>query len=182
MREHGGSMRHVALLKGINLGRRQVPMAALRDLAAQIGLENPRTYVASGNLLFESEEPARHVEERLEAALAARFGFTVDVVVRSSVQWQAYRAGNPFPQESEQSPNLVMISVGKQPPRDDDVERLRTRATAGEKVERVGDVLWLYFAGGAARSKLGLGPAGGIWTARNWRTVVKIDELLWAPA
>lgn len=174
--------RSVALLKGINLGRRQVPMATLRELASDIGLGNPHTYVASGNLLFDSAESAHQVETALEGALAKRFGFSVDVVVRSAAEWNLYRASNPFPQESEQTPNLVMISVGKQPASDDDVERLRARAWGEERVERVGDVLWIYFAGGAARSKLGLGPSKGVWTARNWRTVVKLDELLNGPS
>lgn len=173
-------MRHIALLKGINLGKRQVPMAALRELAAGIGLNAPQTYVASGNLLFDSPMPAAEVEAALEAALATRFGFGVDVVVRSAAQWRDYRAGNPFTQQSEQSPNLVMLSVGKQPATDEDAERLRTRAEGEERVERVGDVLWFYFANGAGRSKLGLAPAKGVWTTRNWRTVVKLDELLGA--
>jgi uncharacterized protein (DUF1697 family) len=50
---------YVALLRGINVGgHRKVPMAALRETAEALGLRKVRTYVASGNLVFETEQAA----------------------------------------------------------------------------------------------------------------------------
>lgn len=170
---------HVALLRGVNVGgHRKVPMAELRAVAEALGLENPRTYVASGNLVFESGESGAELEVLLEKGLAERFGFGVDVIVRSAAQWVRYRAGNPFPDESAEAPSLVMISVGKEAPRDEDVDALRARAGPNERVERVGDAVWIWFGDGAGRSKIGTGPARGVSTTRNWRTVVAIGEML----
>ena len=171
--------RYVALLRAINVGgHRKVPMAELRMLAQQIGLARPRTYVASGNLVFESEGDGDAVESALERAVEARFGFHVDIIVCSAEQWAHYAQGNPFPEESEASPNLVMISIGKAAPDADELAALRLKASAKEKIVEVGDAIWIYFGEGAGRSRIGTGPVKSIATTRNWRSVVKIGEML----
>jgi uncharacterized protein (DUF1697 family) len=173
---------YVALLRGINVGgHRKVPMANLREVACSIGLTDPRTYVASGNLLFRSEETAPALEARLENAIQKHFGFDVDVIVRSADQWAVYRSGNPFLQESEKQPNLVMMTLGKRPATEEDVEKLRQKAGGNERVERVGDAIWIWFGDGAGRSKIGTGPTSrDVWTTRNWRTVATLAGLLGA--
>jgi uncharacterized protein (DUF1697 family) len=174
--------RAVALLRGINVGgNRKVPMADLRAVAEELGLGHPRTYVASGNLVFESGDPPSALEERLERALHARFGFDVDVVARSAHDWASYAESNPFPEESRRAPNLVMLVIGKRPPDEEALEALRARASAQEKVERRDDALWIWFGNGAGRSKIGTGPSRGVWTSRNWRTVQKLEEMLCSP-
>ena len=175
--------RAVALLRGINVGgRRKVPMADLRAVAEALGLEDPRTYVASGNLVFASEEAPDVMEARLERGIEARFGFHVDVIVRAADEWAGYCEANPFPEESGRAPNLVLLVVGKQAPDEEALKRLRARATAEEKVELRGDAIWIWFANGAGRSKIGLAPGRGVWTSRNWRTVVKLKEMLCSPS
>ena len=175
---------HVALLRGINVGgNRKLPMAELRALAEALELENPRTYVASGNLVFGSSLAREMLETMLEGAIAERFGFPVDVIVRSAAEWSAYRAANPFPQESEASANLVMLCVGKAAATQAQLEVLRSRAVENERVEMRGDAYWIWFGNGAGRTKIGTGPAGkgserSVWTTRNWRTVVALDEMM----
>ena len=108
--------RHIALLRGINVGgHRKVPMAELREMAAELGLADVRTYVASGNLVFDSADGAG-LEARLEQAIRQRFGFPVDVVLRSAAQWQAYVRANPMMEESGRHPSQVMMVIGKDEP------------------------------------------------------------------
>ena len=173
---------YVALLRGVNVGgHRKVPMDALRELASGLGLKSSRTYLASGNLLFESDEDAGQLERRIETAIAERFGFGVDVLVRSAAQWSAYCAGNPMPEESADTPNFVMMTIGKRPATDADVEALAKKAGANERVERAGDAIWTWFGDGAGRSKIGAAPTGReVWTTRNWRTVQALAEMLGA--
>jgi uncharacterized protein (DUF1697 family) len=174
--------RYVGLLRAINVGKRQVPMAELKRIAEDLGLTNVRTYVASGNVVFDSDKPAREIEAAIEAALEARFGFVVETLVRSAEDWTRYLQGNPMPKESEATPNFVMISVGRGHATDAAVEHLRTKASDNERVERVDDVIWFYFGDGSGRSKLMGGPPKTIWTTRNWRTVHKLAEMLQADA
>lgn len=173
-------MRYVALLRGINVGgHRQVPMARLREIAAAIGLEHVRTYVASGNLIFASEASAERLEAELERAIEQAFGFAVDVLVRSQPQWADYVRGNPMPDLGEQHGNLLMLTLGKRPAIDADVEGLRAKASDNERVERAGEAIWIWFGDGAGRSKIGTGPrTKEVWTTRNWRTVLKLQEML----
>ena len=171
---------YVALLRGINVGgHRKLPMAALRELASGLGLRDVSTYVASGNLVFASDESASALEKKLEQAIAERFGFDVDVIVRAAKQWAAYRAGNPMRQESEEQPNRVMMTIGKRAATAADVEALRTKASPNERVERAGDAIWIWFGDGAGRSKIATGPSSKeVWTTRNWRTVQALGEML----
>ena len=77
---------YVALLHSIVLGPgRRVVMADLKAMAAEVGFRDPRTWVATGNLVFDGEDaPLATVESRLETAFHARFGKHVDIVVRSA--------------------------------------------------------------------------------------------------
>jgi uncharacterized protein (DUF1697 family) len=168
----------VALLRGINVGgHRKVPMAALRDLATGLGLADVRTYVASGNLVFAGAGKGAALEARLERGIADKFGFPVDVVVRSAAQWSAHVRANPMKEESRLHPNQVMMVIGKEAPTQADVDALAKRASANERVALAGDAIWIWFGDGAGRSRLGAPPSKGVWTSRNWRTVLTLEEM-----
>ena len=75
---------YVALLRAVNVGGiGKLPMAELRAMAQKAGFANPRTYIASGNLVFESDADEAGVKAALEAALETYAGKPVGVVVRS---------------------------------------------------------------------------------------------------
>ena len=171
--------RFVALLRAINVAaQRKIAMDDLRALAADLGLRSPRTLIASGNLIFDSSEEGSLLEAVLEEGLKKRFGFSVDVMVRAADRWGDYCAANPFPEQGATRPNFLLLYVGKEAADDRAVEALRARAAAEEKVARTDDVLWIYFADGGGRSRLSGGPRPGLWTGRNWRTVLKIRDML----
>ncbi|HEX5581263.1 MAG TPA: DUF1697 domain-containing protein [Gemmatimonadaceae bacterium] len=174
---------HITLLRGINVsGRNRIPMADLRTLCGELGWRDVASYIQSGNLIFRSHDAPAELERMLERAIERRFGLVIPVVARSAAEWPAYVSGNPFPEASEREPNLVMLALSRSPPAPDAASRLQARAADGERVVRVGDALWIHFAGGAARSKLA--PAlldrlvGSPVTTRNWRTVLALDGLI----
>jgi uncharacterized protein (DUF1697 family) len=76
----------------------------------------------------------------------------------------------------------VLLALSKRPPGADAARELQQRATLGERVIRKGDAIWVHYAGGIGRSKLT--PAildrcvGSPVTARNWRTALKLDEMI----
>lgn len=174
--------RKLALIRGINVGGRVLPMAELREICAGLGWHDVRTFIQSGNVVFESDESAAALEAVLEAAISERFGFKVPVIVRTPAQWADYPAGNPFAQAARDEPNRLMLLVSKRPPAAEAVETLQARATMGERVGRAGDGLWIWFPQGAGQSKLSPvlidklvdSPA----TSRNHRTVMKLKEML----
>lgn len=172
----------IALLRGINVtGQNKIPMADLRALCAELGWRDVQTYIQSGNVVFVAGAPAERLEAELEAGITRRFGLRIAVIVRDTAAWRAYLAANPFPEASRAEPNRVMLALSKAPPRPDAAAKLGERAAAGERIEQVGDALWVHYPGGAGTSKLS--PtlfdrlAGSPVTARNWRTVQKLAEL-----
>ena len=175
--------RRIALLRGINVGgHRRVPMADLRDMARGLGFGDVSTYIQSGNLVFRADGGAEAVGSALERALERRFGFPVDVVVRTAAQWARYAGGNPFPAASKEEPRRVMLLLGKAPPRARGAAALAERATAGEEVRAAGDAVWIHYPRGVGTSKLTPSLVdrllGSPTTARNWKTVLALQALM----
>ena len=175
--------RFIALLRGINVGgRTTIKMAELRDACTGLGWDRVQTYIASGNVIFEAEGGIAALEEQLETALLARFGIIVPVIVRAGADWPGYAAGNPFPDAAEAEPNRLMMMLSKTPPRADALDELRERARDGERIAQAGQAIWIHYPAGAGTSRLS--PTiidrliGSPATARNWRTVVKLQGLL----
>lgn len=156
-------------------------MAELRALCAGLGWEGVQTYIQSGNVVFQSRTPRATLEQELERAIACRFDLAIPVIVRAARDWSALLAGNPFPEASRKEPNAVMVALSRRPPPDDAAADVLERAVNGERVRQVGDALWIHYARGAAKSKLSPGLldrlVGSPVTTRNWRTVLKLEEL-----
>src|SRR6056297_281234 len=89
---------YVALLRGINVGgKNRLPMVELAPVFEAAGGQRVRTYIQSGNVVFEARQAvARRVPGAVAAAIAERFGLTVPVVMRSAREWQEAADGNPF--------------------------------------------------------------------------------------
>lgn len=177
------STRMVALLRGINVGgKRKIPMAELRELAAACQLSEVSTYIQSGNLVFDASLSPEPVAQALEAAIAQRFGFSVEVIVRTAAQWRQIVAACPYPEAAVARPNLLHLGLSRHPPHPEAAELLAPTCAPDEAVALVGDALWLDYAGGVGRSKLTAAKldkaVGSTVTARNYKTLLQLDALL----
>lgn len=173
----------LALLRGINVGgNKKVPMEELRALAVNAGYVDPKTYINSGNLYFRTGDAPRKVEATLEKAIAKHFGFSVDVVVRTQAEWEAYAKKSGFPDVEKTRANLLLLGVAKAPVAKGAADALNALAKSGERVKAVKDALWIDYADGVGRSKLSPAAldkhAGSPVTSRNWNTVLKLAELM----
>lgn len=172
----------VALLRGINVGKTKLPMAELRPLCESLGWRAVRTYIQSGNVVFESGEKPAALEAALEAGVAGAFPFAVPVMVRSAAQWRSYLAANPFPEVAEAEANRLMLCVSKRPPDGAAADALQERARDGERVRLSGGAIWVHYPAGAGTSRLSPAMfdrlAGSPVTARNWRTALRIGAML----
>jgi len=173
----------VALLRGINVGgNKKVPMAELRDLAAELGWKDVATYIQSGNVVFAAKGAVAALATKLERAIETRFGFVVPVVVLDGADWLTFAKGSPFADAESARPNLLHLGLAKAAPKADAAKVLAPYCTQGERVSIRGAAIWIDFGNGVARSKVT--PAvldrcvGSPVTLRNWKSVQAIASLL----
>jgi len=174
---------HVALLRGINVGgHNKLPMAELRALAESLGWSEVRSYIQSGNLVARARGRPEALATALESAIGRACGFEAPVVARSAAKWRQLVDGNPFARASRERPSWVLLHLSQARPRASAVDALSVHAGSSERIERVGDAIWIDFANGVARSKLTPvridRAVGSPTTARNWRTIVRLREML----
>jgi len=171
----------IILFRGMNTGGVRAPVADLRAMAAAMGLKSPRTLAASGNLVVESPKATDALEAEIEAAMETTFGLKVAAMVRTSQQWAALIAANPFPKEAEDQPARVVAMVMKDGIKAGGLETCRALAAEGERVEAVNDVLYFWFPDGQGESgvfKKATPRMLGMGTGRNWNTVLKLGAMV----
>jgi uncharacterized protein (DUF1697 family) len=174
-------MRHVLLLRGINLGpNRRVPMADLRALLTEAGYAGVQTYVQSGNVVLAGSGSTAELERDAERLIAERFGFDVPVIGRSRDELAAVVALNPLGDVAT-NPKRYQVSFLAAELDPDVIATLRAAATGNERLAAHGRELYAWHPDGVARSKMwnalagkGLGTAA---TARNWTTVTTLLEM-----
>ena len=174
---------YIALLRGINVGgHNKLPMAGLRELCAELGWTGVRTYIQSGNLVFDAAGKPPALEEALELAIAAAFGFAPAVMVRTAAGLRSLAGDNPFPAESVNEPNRILVGLAKLALKAGAAEAIEAKAQAGERVFEAGGALWFHYPAGVGTSKLTPAlidrAAGSPVTARNWRTMTKLIEMV----
>ena len=171
----------IILFRGMNTGGVRAPVAEQRAMAEEMGLKNPRTLLASGNLVVESDRPTARLEDEIETAMERRFGLKIAAMVRTPDQWAELVAANPFPEEAAAHPSRTLAMVMKAGIQAGALEACRALAEGGERVEAAGDVLWFWFPNGQGQSvifKRATPRLLGMGTGRNWNTVLKLAEMV----
>lgn len=173
---------HIALLRAVNVGGTgKLPMAELRQACTEAGLVRVTTYIASGNLLFESPLSAEAAAALVTGILRERFGLVKnEVILRSLADLEAVVAKNPLPGVALSRPKLYYASFLLGPPRPDAQSQLA--AWPGPERVLLGDGrVYIDYPEGAGSSKLVpkvlermLGTPS---TARNWNTVNTLVDL-----
>ena len=175
----------IILFRGMNTGGVRAPVGEQRAMAQAMGLQNPRTLLASGNLVVESDMATATLETDIEAEMERCFGVKVAAMVRTSEQWAELIAANPFAREAVDQPAKVLAMVMKDGIRAGALEACRALAEGGEAVEgrtgSGGDVLYFWFPNGQGQSaifKKATPRMLGMGTGRNWNTVLKLGEMV----
>jgi uncharacterized protein (DUF1697 family) len=173
----------VALLRGVNVGGRKLPMRDLAELLSGAGHGDVRTYIQSGNVVLTSAEPALHLAPSLEKAIHGHFGLDVAVLLRTNAQLRAVADANPFPNAEGARLHVVFL---ERAPAKSAVARLDPARSPGDEVEVAGRELYLRLPNGAGRTKLTLDYLERILgvrgTQRNWNTLLKLIDLSAPPA
>jgi uncharacterized protein (DUF1697 family) len=163
---------YVALLRAVNVGGTgKLPMTELKAMCVAAGFAKVQTYIASGNVVFESKLSAAKVKMVLEKRLQAYAGKPVGVIIRTAEEMAAVLEANPFPKAPRNW--TVAIFLDEAPPTDalGDI-----KGQQDEEVRLGKREIYVAYGAGMGHSKLKI-PAAAKGTARNINTVAKLAEL-----
>lgn len=168
----------ISMLRGVNLGpHNRIKMDALRTLYESLKLEDPRTYVQSGNVIFRTREKnTKKIAADIQDAIEKKFKFRPAVILRTVDELRQAVAATPFDSSRNLEPGKILVTFLADEPRPEAAGKLSTWKSHPEEIHLKGCELYIYFPNGAGRSKLPwsqieklLGVTG---TARNWNSVM----------
>jgi len=165
---------YVALLRGVNLlGVSSLKMVDLKAIAEELGLGSARTFIASGNLLFVSDQPEEKLRVSLEGRLRTHMAKNVRVMLRNAAEMGSVVEANPF---TDAPGNRVQAFFMNEPPPGNLLETVQNKADDERVAIGEREVFVAYGEKGIGRSRLRI-PAAEAGTARNMNTVARLAEL-----
>jgi len=172
---------YIALFRGINVGgKHSLPMQSLKSILEDLGCRQVRTYIQSGNVVFQHAQVARaQFGEQIGAEIEKRHAFKPQVLLLTAEDFEQAVALNPFP-EATAEPKTLHVSFLAEEPGDPDLAGLESLKAERERFALIGKLFYLHAPDGIGRSKLAarIEKALGVpATDRNWRSVLKILEM-----
>lgn len=172
-------MKWAAMLRGINLGKRQLKSAELKAVVEGMGFTEVKTILASGNVVFEAGDAEPEALERdLHVALEKATGLKSEVFVRNRGEIAKLVEANPFPEAARERPSFLVVSFHREPVDKAAIARLAQSYDGPERMVVIDRELFTDFPDGQGRSNLipamqkaKLSQAN---TGRNWNTVQKL--------
>jgi len=159
----------IGLLRAVNVGGTgKLPMSDLKKMCESIGFKEIRTYIASGNVIFESEKSEAEVKTALMEKLQAYGGKSANVLVRTVKELTDVLVKNPFP---EAAPNRITAIFLDEAPPINALDNLTGKRD--EKLQLGTREIYVHYGDGMANSKLKI-PAAKNGTARNMNTIAKL--------
>lgn len=175
------SSRHVALLRGINVGKaKRVAMAELRALFEDLGFTDVRTLLNSGNVVFSVVRPRKDLGPTLEKAITKQLGVTSRVTIVTAAELDAIVAANPLLEVATNHSRLMVSVVNSAA----DMERLQPLLKRKWGTDRMGvgpRVAYLWLPDSILDSELAIAVAKALGdgvTSRNWGTITKLHALV----
>ena len=174
----------VSLLRGINVGgHHKIRMDELKELHEALGLRDVLPYIQSGNVVFISDEAdLARLRGQIEEGFEKKFGFSVEVIVRTSAELGEIIDNNPFQgQQSKESKWVVVMFLAARPGETAQEDLLKTYV-GPEELFIIGKEVYIYYPHGIGRSKLSHSliekKLKTVGTARNWNTILQLQKLI----
>lgn len=174
-------MKYVAFLRGINVGgKNKVKMETLREICGALRFENIKTYINSGNIIFETgKSDDKKIAARIENAIEKEFKLKIKTIVRSIAEIEEIVKNNPFAEQFENDKDLHVFFLDEEMPAEK-AELLLSNNNENEQYFVRGREIFCLLKVSVLDSLMGKDyiakklklPS----TARNWRTVNKILE------
>ena len=162
----------VALLRAVNVGGTgKLPMSELKAMCDKLGFAAAKTYIASGNVVFQSKKSEAAIKSALEKRLEAYAGKPVGALIRTAAEMAQVAADNPF---AKLAPNRTVAIFLDRAPMADALEGVRGQKD--EKIRLGRREIYVHYGEGMGTSKLVI-PAAKAGTARNMNTVATLAKM-----
>src|SRR5690606_26753229 len=171
----------IAILRGINVGgKKKILMADLRILCENLGWTNVKTFIQSGNLIFNATEENAELGKRLENAITEKYGFDVPVMLRNSEEVQTLIDKNPFYDKQAELGRLHITFLNEKPIAEN-VKQLETCNYQPDKFVMGDKEVFIFCKGKYHESKLTNNfiekKLKVTATTRNWKSLLKLNDL-----
>ena len=173
----------ISLLRGVNLGpHNRIKMDALRALYESLSLQDARTYVQSGNVIFRTKEKnTKKLAVKIQDAIEKTFKFRPVVVLRTTQEVRQAFDATPFENRRNLNPGKILVTFLADEPFRDAPAALASLKGYPEEIHLKGRELYIYFPDGAGRSKLPWSKVEKLFkvtgTARNWNSVKAMYQI-----
>jgi|SRR6218665_480785 len=174
---------YIALLRGINVsGHKIIKMDLLRKVLSELDFENIRTYIQSGNIIFESKSTdIPKLEKQIADTIFTHFGFVVPIIMITPEELKTVIEKNPYSKENLDDATQPYVSFLSEIPKTEHLQVFKTIDFKDDQFVNIDKTLYLWYANAAGNSKLSNAIIESKLqlrsTARNWKTVLKLYEL-----
>ena len=174
---------YIALLRGINVsGQKKILMAEFRELLSKNGFENVRTYIQSGNVVFESDQSdTNELAIKMQDLIATNYGFEVPTLILTPKAIQQAVEENPFIQHKDINEEETYFTFLKEIPLPENISIFNEVNYSGETFELVEKVVYYHCAIGYGKAKftnkMMEKKLGTRATTRNYKTTMKLINM-----
>lgn len=178
---------YISILRGINVsGQKSIKMADLKMLFEKLGFTGVKTYVQSGNVIFQyRNENPKEIEQKIQNEIKSAYGFDVPVIVFQAEKFQQIVLANPFKDDTTKETSHLYVTFLASPPEIYDSEAILNKKSGREEIEFSNEAVYLYCPNGYSKSKLSNNLLENklkvTATTRNWKScneILKIAGLM----
>ena len=177
-------MRYLTLLRGINVsGKNPIKMKEFQAYLQESGFENVKTYIQSGNIVFDDKvDENGAIAKKISDLIKDRYDYDVIVFVLNLKNLKEIIKNNPFETDAEAHPNKVFVSFLSAVPKDELVQKFSLVEYKTEKYNIQGEYAYLSCLEGIGKAKINNNYFESKLkvdaTTRNWKTVLKLYEMM----
>lgn len=174
---------YISILRGINVsGQKSIRMNLLRNMYENLGFRNVRTYVQSGNVVFQSKDfKLGELEEKISGEIERELGFSVLVIVLTLEKFSRIIDHNPLSKDPEKDPTFLHVTFLASKPVEVDAGQIESRKSDREELIFSEEAIYLYCPDGYGKTKLNNGFLESklkvTATTRNWTTTKELLKM-----
>jgi uncharacterized protein (DUF1697 family) len=173
---------YIAMLRGVNVGQKQMKMDELRTMFEQLGFKNVQTYIQSGNVLFKSEpEDNEALAGRIKVEILKTFGFDVPVIVVTKSELEYIFKNNHFTNARDEDLSKLHVTFLSAMPAQEDIDKVTSKRYDYDDFIICDKAIYLFCPNGYGRTKLTNtffeNKLKVTATTRNWKTIGELVRL-----